>query len=113
MNIWRVAILFAAVLAATSCTSTFRVSKDGKGYFLGSNSNAIYTMLCESGDLEKIISDAKVSREKQDDLYKYNCSKERSSAKVKQIYGLLTPDERKSLRIAFKKNGYDINAMTC
>ncbi len=105
--------IIVTVVFTLSCTSTFRLSKDGKGYILGSNSNALHKMLCESGDLGKILLDAQLSQEKKDDLYKYNCSTERAGAKVKQLYASMTPQERKDLRIAFKKNGYDINAMTC
>ena len=98
---------------AVACTSTFRVSKDGKGYFLGSNAKDIYKWLCESRDLDKILSDTRLSREKKDDLYKFNCSAEKSAVKVKQLYTSMSPEERKDLRTAFKMNGYDINAMTC
>lgn len=103
----------AIVLFITGCSTTFRISKEGRGYMWGSDSKAIYAMLCESGDLKKILADAALTREVKDDLYRYNCTPERSGAKVKEIYAAMTPDERKSLRTAFKRNGYDINAMTC
>jgi len=105
--------IIAVAVLTVSCTSTFRVSKDGKGYILGSNSNAIHRMLCESCNLEKILLDTQLGQEKKDELYTYNCSTEKGGAKVKQLYAAMTPQERKDLRTAFKKNGYDINAMTC
>ena len=101
------------VLASAACSSTFLVSKDGKGYFLGSKTNEIYKMLCESGDLKKVLSDTRLDEGLKDDLYKYNCSPERSKEKVKQIYTSMTPEQRKDLRTAFTKNGYDINYMPC
>lgn len=113
MTKWLLTGIIVPVVFAVSCTSTFRVSKDGKGYILGSGSNALHKMLCESGDLEKILFDAQLSKEKKDDLFKYNCSAERSGSKVKQIYSSMTPQERKELRTGFKRNGYDINTMTC
>jgi hypothetical protein len=106
------AIVIAALLTV-SCTSTFRVSKNGKGYFLGSNAKDLYKWLCESRDLEKILSETRLRQEKKGDLYKYNCSGKKSTLKVKEIYASMTPEERKDLRTAFKENGYDINAMTC
>lgn len=107
-----VAVAIAALVAG--CTTTFRISKDGRGYIWGSDSKAIYAMLCESGDMKKILADAAVLPQKtKDDLYRFNCTDERSGAKVKEIYAAMTPEERKGLRQAFKRNGYDINAMTC
>lgn len=103
-----------AGLVAVGCSSTFRISKEGRGYMWGSDSKAIYSLLCESGDLKKILADAnKLTDDLRNDLYRYNCTSERSGQKIKQIYAVMTPDERKSLRVAFKRNGYDINAMTC
>ena len=46
-------------------------------------------------------------------LYQYNCGPERSSSKVKEVFSSMTPAQRKELRQAFKKNGYDINIMRC
>ncbi|HET6516505.1 MAG TPA: hypothetical protein VFG09_15235 [Thermodesulfovibrionales bacterium] len=104
-------VLFALILAA--CTSTFLVSKDGKGYFLGSKTNDYYKMLCESGDLKKVLRDTHFDQTLQDDLYKYNCSPERSGEKVRQIYASMSSEQRRDLRRAFTKNGYDINYMPC
>jgi len=100
-------------LGVTACTSTFLVQKDGRGYFVGSNSDAIHKMLCESGDLVKVLSDTKLPQDMRDELYKYNCSLERSGAKVKEIYTAMSPDQRKDLRTAFRHNGFEINHMHC
>lgn len=110
-------VFYAAVcvliVAAIGCSSTFLVSKDGKGYFLGSRSDAIYKMLCESGDLKKLLSDTRFTQELKDDLYRYNCSNERSGDRIKKIYAAMTMEQRKELRGAFTKNGYDINYLPC
>lgn len=111
----RVSVALATIMIFTgACTSTFLVSKDGKGYFLGSSSGAIYNLLCESGDLKRVLSDTTTLHEQmRDDLYRYNCTNERSGEKVKQIYAAMTPEQRKDLRTAFTKNGYDINYLPC
>ncbi len=98
---------------AAGCSSTFMMVKNGTGYMLGSESNEVYHILCESGDLQKILLEAQLRQDAKDDLYKYNCSPERSRDKVKQVYASMVPAERKSLRLAFKSNGYEINAMHC
>lgn len=107
------AFSFVIIIAALGCSSTFLVSKDGKGYFLGSRSDAIYRMLCESGDLKKVLSDTKLAQELKDDLYRYSCSMERSGDKIKKIYAAMSVEQRKDLRGAFTKNGYDINYLPC
>jgi len=112
MKAWY-AIIAGMVFFAAGCTSTFMMVKDGTGYMLGSESNEVYHMLCESGDLQKILLEAQLRQEAKDDLYKYNCSPERSRDKVKQVFAAMVPAERKALRIAFKSNGYEINAMHC
>lgn len=50
--------IIAAAAISLGCSSTFRISKEGKGYFWRSDSKAIHQMLCESGDLWKILADA-------------------------------------------------------
>lgn len=105
--------IVAVLLFTGACTSTFMVSKDGKGYFLGSNSRAVHAMLCESGDLGKILSGTQLPQDMKDDLLRFNCSAEKSGEKVKQLYATMTPTQRKDLRLSFKNNGYDVNAMRC
>lgn len=101
------------ILLITGCSSTFLISKDGKGYFFGSKSDAIYRMICDSGDLKKILRDVTlIPQSTRDLIYQSNCI-ERSGEKVQEIYTSLTPEERKDLRRAFKLNGYDINYLPC
>ncbi len=106
-------IVAAMALVAGACTDTFLIGKGRTGYFYGSKSNAIYEMLCASGDLEKVLLDSNLSKERKDDIYKYNCSAERSGEKVKQIYASMTAVERKDIKNAFRKNGYEINHILC
>lgn len=101
------------ILLVGGCSSTFLISKDGKGYFFGSKSEAIYRMLCDSGDLRKILKDAtKIPEPTKEAIYQSNCIN-RSGERVKEIYAAMTPEERKDLRNAFKLNGYDINYLPC
>jgi DNA-directed RNA polymerase subunit F len=57
--------------------------------------------------------DTLLSPEMRNDLNRSSCSAERSEERVKRLYASLMPEQRKDLRIAFKKNGYEINAMLC
>lgn len=96
-----------------ACTNTFLVSKDGKGYFVGSKSKTFHRMLCDTGDLKKILADTALPGEMRADLYKYNCTAEKSGEKVREMYVAMKPVQRKDLRTAFRRNGYDINYMPC
>ena len=106
--------ILLAVLFAGGCSNTFLVTKDGKSYFFGSNKEGMYKMLCESGDLKAILADTQLPSKIKDDLYRYNCvPAEESREKIEKIYTLMTPDQRRDLRLVFQKHGYDINYLVC
>jgi hypothetical protein len=113
MKTWVILSIVAAALLASACSSTFLVYKDGKGFFVESNSKTKFDMLCKSGDLEKVLAASHLTDELKDSLYKSNCSAERSSDKVNQIFASMTIAQRKDIRSAFRANGYDINRMAC
>ncbi len=73
----------------------------------------MYEMLCASGDLARVLEATHFNKEMKETFYQYNCSAERSFDKVKQIYASMTPEQRKDIRTAFKKNGYSINSGEC
>ena len=103
-----------ASLALQACASTFVASKAGKGYYVGSSSNAAYRMFCESGDMQRILTaTTTIGQDKKDDLYGSNCGPDRSNERVRKVFASMTTEQRRDLRQAFKKNGYDINAMRC
>ncbi|MFO0753625.1 MAG: hypothetical protein U0411_09920 [Thermodesulfovibrionales bacterium] len=102
------------LLLAMGCSSTFIITKEGKGYYFGSTAARLYTMLCSSGDLRAILDDAGLHSATKDALYRYNCEPaERSKEKVREIYAALSPEQRRELRLAFQKHGYDINYLEC
>ncbi len=106
--------LLAAIFALQACATTFVASKDGKGYYVGSSSDAAYRMFCESGDLQRILETAAViGQDTKNTLYAANCGPERSNDGVRKAYSSMTKEERGALRQAFKANGYDVNAMRC
>lgn len=113
MKIWIFIIIAGTALVAGACSSSFLVYKDGRGYFVGSDSKAKYEMLCASGDMEKILAATHFDTELKDTIYKYNCSADRSSDKVKQVFASMTVDQRKDIKSAFRQNGYEINKYAC
>ncbi len=114
MKTWVLIGIAGAVLIAGACTPMFMVGKgERRGGFLGSNSKAMYEMLCASGDLEKVLAATQLSNEMKDAFYRYNCSAERSSDKIRQLYASMTSEQRKDIRTAFKEKGYSINGGSC
>ncbi|MDH4161487.1 MAG: hypothetical protein OEW15_02195 [Nitrospirota bacterium] len=105
--------MIAALLGLVGCSSTFLASKDGKGYHIGSGSDAAFEMFCKSGDMARILNDTKLPQETRDRLFRATCAEERSGTKVKELYGTMSPEQRKDLRQAFRRNGYDINYLPC
>ena len=113
MRTWLFISIVVMAFLTGACTDTFLLGKGRTGYFYGCKSNAMFEMLCTSGDLEKVLLASHLSQEMKDTIYKYNCSAERSGAKVKQIYASMTVEERKDIKHAFRKNGYEINRILC
>lgn len=107
-----ISVAALAMLISTGCSETFLITKDGKSYFFGSKREDMYRLLCESGDLKKIIEDTMLSNDIKESLYKYNCI-ERSPDKVREIYANLEPEQRRDLRLSFQRHGYDINYIAC
>lgn len=112
-RLFGLAVILAVGFGACTSSSTFLVSKNGTGYYLGNSSNAAYRLFCDSGDLQKILAGTQLPSETKDELYRSNCGPERSKERVKQIYASITPEQRKDLRLAFRNNGYDINYLPC
>jgi hypothetical protein len=102
-------VLLSALLLFTGCTKTFLVSKDCNTYFFGSNNQTLYRMLCTSGDLEKVLADARLSEDVLAGLYQAQCT-DRSREKLERIYGSLSRKQQEALKSAFRKHGYEINA---
>lgn len=101
-------------LVIGACTPMFMVSKGEKrGVFLGSSSQVSYDLLCASGDLKEVLEATHLSREMQDTFHQYNCSAERSSDKVTQLFSSMTSEQKNDIKAAFKSKGYAINGGTC
>ncbi len=107
------AVLLLAAFVFLGCSANrFMISKDGRDYYFGSNRKGLYKMLCESGDLKKVLDRASMPANLKKDFYRYDCG-EPSADKVQGLYALLSPDEKQSLRSAFEAQGYEINASPC
>ncbi len=105
--------VFLLLLLSGCAPSTFIVSNGIRAYYFGSESRGAYKMLCESGDLEKVLRDAELPEEIKKDVFEYVCTESRSNKKVISLYTFLTPEEKKSLKRAFVRHNYTINSVPC
>lgn len=103
----------AAALLAGCAPTTFIISKDGRAYYLGMKSQGLYHMICGSGDLKQVLAETSIPEDLKEDLYRYNCSEERSKEKVVSLYLFLSPEEKEELKSAFRRHGYTINFVPC
>ncbi len=109
-------IIFTTVLllVLAGCGKyNFIINKDDKGYYFGSESKILHKMLCQSGDMDRVLRTTHFPEEIEKDLYKYACSEERSRKKAKSIYLFLSPEEQEELKDAFRGEGYIINYISC
>jgi hypothetical protein len=101
--------LISASMLFTGCAKTFLVSKDCNTYLFGSQDQTLYRMLCTSGDLEAVLTDAGLPADAQAGLLEAQCTY-RSKEKADRIYGSLTSKQQDALKSAFREHGYEINA---
>lgn len=115
MNFIRAAVLtVAVVLTLVGCApSTFIISKDDRAYYFGRESKVLRVMLCDSGDLKRILSETIMPENLKEDLLRYNCSEDQSEKKVIATFLFLTPEEKDDLKSAFIRHGYVINYVPC
>ncbi len=109
-------LISAALLCALSAgcgPTTFIISKDNRAYYLGRKSESLHTMLCKSGDLERILSETIMPEDLKKELYRFNCTAERSKEKVISLYLFLTPEEKEDFQSVFRRHGYTINYVPC
>jgi hypothetical protein len=104
----------AALLLFSGCAGQrFLLYKDGQAYYFGSAQEGIKKLLCDSGDLERVLQRAQgLSQDTKEALWHYNCV-ELSGEKLREILQALSPAQRRQLREAFQAEGYDINYIAC
>jgi len=101
--------IIITVLITAACSSTLRVSKEGRAFTLGSRAGAGDTMLCESGDLQRVLLDTTLTPELKNAFRQCICSAERSPEKAKRLYSSMTDEQQKDLQRAFNHSGYDLS----
>ena len=107
---------YAAVVALTmlvgGCSSNnFLVYKDAKHFYVTSTGPELKRVLCDSGDMDKIVSDSKLPDAMQKDLKDGICASNKVKERLMASHDGMTKEQRASLKGAFRSNGYDINVV--
>ena len=107
---------YAAVVALTmlvgGCSSNnFLVYKDAKHFYVTSTGPELKRVLCDSGDMDKIVSDSKLPDAMQKDLKDGICASNKVKERLMASLDGMTKEQRASLKGAFRSNGYDINVV--
>ncbi|GFE61428.1 hypothetical protein [Geobacter sp. AOG2] len=96
-------------LAAGCESANFLVYKDAKHFYVTSNGEALKKVLCESGDINRILNDSRLPEALQKELHEGICSPNKVKKRLLAILEDMTPEQRSALKLAFQTNGYEIN----
>jgi hypothetical protein len=115
MKVALVTCLLAAAMLVSGCnTANFLVYKDAKHFYMTSKGDSLRTVLCDSGDLVKVVKDAALPEKTQHDLVNSICSATAADKKREQVLAVLesmTKEQRTALKEAFVLNGYQVNTI--
>ena len=107
---------YAAIVALTmlvgGCNSNnFLIYKDAKHFYVTSTGPELKRVLCDSGDMDKIVSDSKLPDAMQKDLKDGICTSNKVKERLMASLDGMTKEQRAALKGAFRSNGYDINVV--
>lgn len=105
-------LLLLVPLALAGCSSgNFMVYKNAKHFYVTSTGPELKRILCESGDMDKIVVDSKLPPQLQKDLKEGICSSNKVKERLLTLLEGMTKEQRVALKHAFQNNGYDINVV--
>lgn len=102
----------AALLAllATGCASrNFIVYKEGKSFYLASDGPDRTRILCDSGDLARIVEDSRLPAPLKAELKERICVARKGKKDIMDTLNGMTKEQHADLKTAFRENGYEIN----
>ncbi len=103
-------VITALALMVGGCGSNnFLVYKDGSNFYVTSNCAARQRLLCDSGDIGRIVAGAALPRSLQDRIREAICATGVTKADLREILAGLTDEQLSSLKQSFRANGYEIN----
>lgn len=110
---WRAGVwivLTTLALMVSGCGSNnFMVYKDGRNFYVTSNCEARQKLLCDSGDIDRIVAGASLTHLLAEQIIEAMCTKGVSVHSLHDILAAMTDKQLSSLKQSFIENGYEIN----
>jgi hypothetical protein len=105
-------MVVVGILFIGGCSSNnFLVYKEAKHFYVTSNGPELKRVLCDSGDMDRITKDSKLSEEMQKSLKDGICASNKVKERLMALLDDMTREQRMALKDAFRINGYDINVV--
>lgn len=107
--ITRMTLLACACLLTAACSSNFLVYKQGRHFYVTSTGQELKSVLCDSGDLKRILAESKLDLPLQSKLDESICGTGKVRERVLTVLEEMSREERSTLKSSFQAHGYDIN----
>jgi len=105
------AIAILTMLIGGCGSNNFLIYKNAKHFYVTSTGPELKRVLCDSGDMDRIVSDSKLPDAMQKDLKDGICSSNKVKERLMASLDGMTKEQRAALKGAFRGNGYDINVV--
>jgi hypothetical protein len=105
------AILLSCTAMAGCGGPNFMVYKNSKHFYVTSNGQSLRTVLCDSGDMDRIARDSNLPEKLQQEIKGEICASKKVKERLLATLEGMSPEQRKDLKMAFRKNDYDINVV--
>lgn len=105
----RMTLLASACLLMAACSSNFMVYKQGRHFYVTSTGQELKAVLCDSGDLKRILAESKLDLPLQGKLDESICGTGKVRERVLAVLEDMSREQRSSLKTSFQAHGYDIN----
>ncbi|WP_224981596.1 hypothetical protein [Geomonas agri] len=103
-------IITVLALVVSGCGSNnFLVYKDGSNFFITRDCEARQRLLCDSGDIGRIVARPALPQSLQNRIKEAICAPGVTKADMHEILAEMTEEQLSSLKQSFRDNGYEIN----
>ncbi|HEY3489509.1 MAG TPA: hypothetical protein VGK27_05225 [Candidatus Deferrimicrobiaceae bacterium] len=103
------AVLIAALIADGCSSRNFIVYKDGTAFYVTSDCARRKQVLCDSGDIGRVLGDSGLPAPLRNALGDRMCASGNEKKALLSVLEGMTDEQHAALKDAFRKNGYEIN----
>ncbi|MBU5636274.1 hypothetical protein KOM00_05960 [Geomonas sp. Red69] len=104
-----IVITVLALIAGGCGSNNFLVYKDGSNFFITRNCEARQRLLCDSGDIGRIVAGSALPQSLQDRIKEAICAPGVTKTNMHEILAEMTEEQLSSLKQSFRDNSYEIN----